>query len=129
MQLFSLYKQLLDDCKTFFIFYFFKDVRHHCLIEKYLCSICLSDFLYFRCLVQPKMMVNGNHFQFDHKSLSNSEKTIYGFKNRKSFFSRFKLFILADTFMGIRHRQALEFVGSLNLPSKVPKFWYLIARF
>jgi hypothetical protein len=32
------------------------------------------------------MMVNGNYFQFDHKSLFNSEKTIYGFKNRKSFF-------------------------------------------
>jgi hypothetical protein len=49
------------------------------------------------------------------------EKTIY-------YFSRFKLFILAHTFVRIRHRQAFEFVGSLNLHSKIPKFWYPIAR-
>jgi hypothetical protein len=31
--------------------------------------------------------------------------------------------------VGIRHRRALEFVGNSNLPLKVPKFWYPIARF
>jgi len=27
----------------------------------------------------------------------------------------------------IQYRQALEFVGSLTLPSKIPEFWYPIA--
>jgi hypothetical protein len=48
-------------------------------------------------------------------------------KNNKSF-SEFKLFILARTFMEILHRRVLKFVGSSNLLSKVPKFWYLIAE-
>jgi hypothetical protein len=50
---------------------------------------------------------------------------IYDFENYKSF-SGFKLLILARMFMGIRHRRALEFVGSRTLSSKIPKFWYLI---
>jgi hypothetical protein len=72
-------------------------------------------------------MVNENHFQFDCKSLFNFWKTIYGFENCKSF-SEFKLFILARTFVGIRHLWALEFVGNPTLPSKIPEFWYPIAR-
>jgi hypothetical protein len=55
-------------------------------------------------------------------------KTIYGFKNHKSF-SKFKLIIIAGTFVGIRHRRVLEFVGSPNQPPKVPEFWYPIAEF
>jgi hypothetical protein len=75
------------------------------------------------------MMVIGNHFQFVRKlSLFNFLKTTYGFKNRKSF-SRFKLFNLAGTFVGICHHRALEFVSSPNLPLKIPKFWYPIAGF
>jgi hypothetical protein len=85
-------------------------------------------FCILRCLVQPKIMVNGNHFQFDCKSLFNFWKTIYGFKNHKSF-SKFKLFILVGTFVGIHHRRALEFVCSPNQPPKVPEFWYPIAEF
>jgi hypothetical protein len=38
-----------------------------------------------------------NHFRFDHKTLFNFWKTIYGFKNCKSFFE-IKLFVLAHTF-------------------------------
>jgi len=73
-------------------------------------------------------MVNGNHFQFDRKSLFNFLKTIYGFKNCNSFFG-FKLFILASTFVGIHHCQVLEFVNSPNLLPNVPKFRYLVAEF
>jgi hypothetical protein len=65
---------------------------------------------FFGYLVQPKIIVNENHFQF----------------NRKSF-SGFKLFILAHTFVEIRYRRALEFVGRPNIPLKVPEFWYPIA--
>jgi hypothetical protein len=46
---------------------------------------------------------------------------MYGFENCNSF-SEFKLIILARTFVGIRHRQTLEFVGSPNLLSKVMNF-------
>jgi hypothetical protein len=42
-------------------------------------------------------MVNENYFRFDRKNLFNFWKTIYGFKNRKSF-SEIKLFILVRTF-------------------------------
>jgi hypothetical protein len=42
-------------------------------------------------------MVNENHFQFARKTFFNFWKTIYGFKNRKSF-SEIKLFVLAHTF-------------------------------
>jgi hypothetical protein len=42
-------------------------------------------------------MANENHFRFDCKCLFNFWKTIYGFKNRKSFFE-IKLFVLARTF-------------------------------
>jgi hypothetical protein len=42
-------------------------------------------------------MVNENHFRFDRKTFFNFWKTIYGFKNRKSF-SEIKLFILTSTF-------------------------------
>jgi hypothetical protein len=42
-------------------------------------------------------MVNENHFRFDRKSFFNFWKTIYSFKNRKSFFE-IKLFVLALTF-------------------------------
>jgi len=73
-----------------------------------------------------EIMVNENHFHFGHKRLFNFWKTIYGFENCNSF-SEFKLIILARTFVGIRHRQTLEFVGSPNLLSKVPEFWYPIA--
>jgi hypothetical protein len=72
------------------------------------------------------MIVNGNHFQFDCKSLFNFWKTNYNFKNHKSF-SEFKLFIIAGTFMGICHLCTMEFVGSPNLLPNVSKFWYLIA--
>jgi hypothetical protein len=72
-------------------------------------------------------MVNENNFQFDRKSLFNFLKTIYDFEICKSF-SGFKLFILAHTFVGIRHRRALKFVGSPNLLSMVLKFWYSIAE-
>jgi hypothetical protein len=59
------------------------------------------------------MIVKENHFQFDRKSLFNFWKAICDFENCKSF-SGFKLFILARTFVRIRHRRALEFVGSLD---------------
>jgi hypothetical protein len=42
-------------------------------------------------------MVNENHFRFDRKNFFNFWKTIYGFKNRKSF-SEIKLFIIVRTF-------------------------------
>jgi hypothetical protein len=42
-------------------------------------------------------------------------------ENRK-LFSGFKFFILARTFVKIRHHRTLEFVGSPNLPSKVASF-------
>jgi len=42
-------------------------------------------------------MANENHFQFDRKSFFNFLKTIYGFKNYKSFFE-IKLFVFARTF-------------------------------
>jgi hypothetical protein len=42
-------------------------------------------------------MVNENHFQFDRKSFFHFWKTIYSFKNRKSF-SKIILFILARMF-------------------------------
>jgi len=69
-----------------------------------LCSVCFgvkwfleNDFGILRCLVGAKIMVNENHFRFDHKSFFNFWKTIYGFKNRKSFF-KIILFIVAHTF-------------------------------
>jgi hypothetical protein len=68
------------------------------------------------------MMVNGNHFQFDRKRLFNFWKTIYGFKNRKSFFE-LKLFIFACTFVRICHCRELEFVNSSNMQLKVLVFW------
>jgi hypothetical protein len=92
------------------------------LNEKYFVENILCIFW---CLVQPKMMANRNHFQFDRKSLL---KMIYGFKNYKSFFG-FKFFILVGTFVGIRHSRALEFVGSPNLPLNVSEFWYPITGF
>jgi len=73
-------------------------------------------------------MINGNNFQFYHKSLSNFWKTIYGFQNRKSFFE-FKLFILIRTFVEIRYSRALEFVGSPNLSLKVPNFGIRLPEF
>lgn len=57
-------------------------------------------------------MVNGNHFRFDRK---------IPFNFLKSFFT-FKLFILACTFVRIRHLRTLEFVGSPTLPPKIPEF-------
>jgi hypothetical protein len=42
-------------------------------------------------------MVNENHFRFDRKTFFKFWKTIYGFKNRKSF-SEIKRFILTSTF-------------------------------
>jgi hypothetical protein len=42
-------------------------------------------------------MVNENHFWFDRKTFFNFWKTIYGFKNCKSFFE-IKLFVLTRTF-------------------------------
>jgi len=47
-------------------------------------------------------------------------------QNRKSFFG-FKLFILARTFVRIRYRRALEFIGNLTLLSKISVLWYSIA--
>jgi hypothetical protein len=41
-----------------------------------------------KCLVGVKIIVNGNHFQFDRKSFFNFCKRIYDFENLKSF-SRF----------------------------------------
>jgi hypothetical protein len=48
-------------------------------------------------LVRVKIMVNENHFRFDRKTFFNFWKTIYGFKNRKSFFE-IKLFVLTCMF-------------------------------
>jgi hypothetical protein len=62
--------------------------------------------------VRAKIIINDNHFQFDRKSLFNFLN-----ENHKSF-SKFKLLILARAFMRIRHRRALEFVGSSTLPLK-----------
>jgi hypothetical protein len=76
---------------------------------------------------RAKVMVNGNHFQFNRKISFNFWKTIYSFQkrfeNRKSF-SEFKLIILARTFVEIHHRRrrALEFVGNPTPPPKIPKF-------
>jgi len=84
--------------------------------------------MYFQCLVQCKMMVNENHFQFDRKSILNFWKTIYSFKNRKSFCG-FILFILAGMFVRIPYRRAMEFVDNPNLPPKLIEFWYPIAEF
>jgi len=42
-------------------------------------------------------MVNENHFRFDRKNFFNFWKTIYGFKNRKSF-SEIKLLVLVCMF-------------------------------
>jgi hypothetical protein len=50
------------------------------------------------------------------------------FKNRKSF-SGFILFSFVGTFMGIRHRWALEFDDSPNLPLKILEFRYPIVGF
>jgi hypothetical protein len=71
--------------------------------------------------VGAKLMVNGNHFQFDRKIFFNFWKTIYGFENRKSFFG-FKFFTLMRMFVGIHHRRVLEFVGNPTLLSKIPEF-------
>jgi hypothetical protein len=56
-----------------------------------------NNFGILRCLVGAKIMVNENHFRFDRKTFFNFWKTIYNFKNRKSF-SKIKLFVLAYTF-------------------------------
>jgi hypothetical protein len=56
-----------------------------------------NDFGILRCLVGAKIMVNENHFRFDHKTFFNFWKTIYSFKNRKSF-SEIKLSVLAHMF-------------------------------
>jgi hypothetical protein len=69
-----------------------------------------------------KMIINENYFQFDRKTT-----LIFKNENRKSF-SGFKLFIFASTFVGICHRQALEFVSSPNLSPKILEFWCLIAK-
>jgi len=52
-----------------------------------------------QCLVQLKIIVNGNYFQFDNK------KPLQFLENdlRKSFYE-FKLFIIERTFVGIHHR-------------------------
>jgi hypothetical protein len=55
----------------------------------------------FWYLVGIKIVVNENYFQFDRKIFFNFWNT-----NRKSF-SGFKLFILARTFVGIRHNWSL----------------------
>jgi len=47
-------------------------------------------------LIEAKIMVNENHFRFDRKTFFNFWKTIYGFKNCKSF-SEIRLFVLAHT--------------------------------
>jgi hypothetical protein len=74
----------------------------------FVCKMFLKNIYdIFQCLVGAKIMVNENHFSFDHKSKSlfNFWKVIYGFKNRKLFFG-FKLFInLARTFIGIKSVQ------------------------
>jgi len=82
-------------------------------------KILENIFSIFRYLVQPKMKVNKNHFQYFQ--VFNFWKTIYGFKNHK-LFSKFKLFILARTFVRIRRRQKLEFVGGPNLRQRFPNF-------
>jgi len=69
---------------------------------------------FVRCLVEVKIMVNGNHFQFDCKSILNFWKTIYGL-----LFSWFKLFILAHTFVGIHYHRALKW-----LPDSVLRHWF-----
>jgi hypothetical protein len=73
------------------------------------------------CLVGAKVMVNINHFKFDHKSFFNFWNMIYSFENCKSFFE-FKLFVLAGTLVEVLYRRTLEFVSSLNLPLKVPVY-------
>jgi len=47
--------------------------------------------------------------------------TVFKIENYKSF-SEFKFSILACTFVGILHFWALKFVGSPNLPLKVPVY-------
>jgi hypothetical protein len=79
-------------------------------------------FLYFWCSVLPKMMVKGNHFQFNQKSFFKYWEMIYSFKNRKSS-SEFKFFILATTFVGIHYCGTLKFIGIPNLLLKVLEFW------
>jgi hypothetical protein len=93
-----------------------------------LCSVCFgvkcflkNYFGIFRRLVGAKIIVSENYFQFDRKSLFNFWKMIYGFEYRKSF-SEFKHFILASRFVRIIHYRALEFVGSPNLPLKIPVY-------
>jgi hypothetical protein len=66
-------------------------------------------------------MVNIHHFQFDQKGIFNFKKMIYSFKNDKSF-SEFKLFIIVRTFMRIRNRRTLEFVGGSSLDRKFSDF-------
>jgi hypothetical protein len=95
-------------------------------IHKFCCIfICLFGCCIFRCLVQPKMMVNENYFQFDRKSLFNFWKTIYSCKS----FSGFIHFIIPGMLVGISYCRALKFVGSPNLLPKVPKLWYPIVGF
>jgi hypothetical protein len=48
-------------------------------------------------LVWAKIMVSENHFRFDRKNFFNFWKTIYGFKNCKSF-SEIILFVFSRTF-------------------------------
>jgi hypothetical protein len=72
-------------------------------------------------------MVNRNYFQFNSKNFFYFWKTIYGFENRKSFFG-FKLFIFIRTFVRIRYHRTFEFVGSSNLPPKVPNFGIRLSK-
>jgi hypothetical protein len=93
-------------------------------VRVYLCFVCyiekclLKNVLgIFRCLVEAKIMINENHFQFDRKSSFNFWKTIYGFE----------FFIHKRMFVGIRHCRSLKFVDSLTLLPKILEFRYLIA--
>jgi len=66
-------------------------------------------------------MVNGNQFRLTIKAYLMFGKRFMLLKivNR---FSEFKLFILVCMFVGIRHCEALKFVGNPNLPPKVLEF-------
>jgi hypothetical protein len=67
------------------------------MAEDFVSFMLRFDFGILRCLVGARIMVNENHFRFDRKSFFNFWKTIYGFKNRKSFFEII-LFVLSCTF-------------------------------
>jgi hypothetical protein len=63
------------------------------------------------------MMVNGNHFQFDRKSLFNFLKTIYSFLDLNSSFKHV---------CGNPPPSGIEICWYPKSTPKVPEFWYLI---